>query len=77
MDQSTFNAADPLVDEIAELIDHALTSDQLASLRQSLAKRERAPLPLLLSSVCCWGGEDFLNPGGGVDDESCTRFGEA
>jgi hypothetical protein len=43
----------------------------------SQAERERAPLPLLLSSVCCWGGEDFLNPGGGVDDESCTRFGEA
>ena len=42
MDQSTFNAADPLVDEIAELIDHALTSDQLASLRQSLAKLSEA-----------------------------------
>ena len=35
MDQSTFEAADPLVDEISELVDLALTSDQLADLRQA------------------------------------------
>lgn len=36
MDPSTFSAADPFVDKIADLVDAALTSDQLASLRQVL-----------------------------------------
>ena len=42
MDQSTFEAADPLIDEISELVDGALTSEQLAVLRQSLAKLSKA-----------------------------------
>ena len=36
MDPATFAAADPLVDKIAEAIDAALSSDQLANLRQAL-----------------------------------------
>jgi hypothetical protein len=42
MDQSTFEVADPLIDEIAEIVDHALTSQQLAELRRSLAKLSEA-----------------------------------
>jgi hypothetical protein len=42
MDQSTFEAADPLVDEISELVDLALNSDQLAALRQAIAKLSEA-----------------------------------
>jgi hypothetical protein len=42
MDQSTFEAADPLVDDISELVDLTLTSDQLADLRQALSKLSAA-----------------------------------
>ena len=42
MEQSTFETADPLVDEIAELVDQALISDGFADLRQSLAKLSKA-----------------------------------
>ncbi len=41
MDQSTFEAADPLVDEIAGAVDLALTSDQLGDLRQSPGQIEQ------------------------------------
>jgi hypothetical protein len=42
MDQSTFEAADPLMDEISELVDLALASDHLADLRQALSKLSAA-----------------------------------
>ena len=38
MDRSTFEAADPLVDEIAELTDKVLTSGELARLREALTR---------------------------------------
>jgi hypothetical protein len=42
MDQSTFDAADPLLEETAVLVDQALTSDQLATLRHSLVQLSKA-----------------------------------
>jgi hypothetical protein len=36
VDLATFDAADPLVDKIADIVDSALLSDQLANLRQAL-----------------------------------------
>ena len=38
MDQSTFQDADPVIDEISELVDQSLTSDHLAELRKALVK---------------------------------------
>ncbi len=38
MDQSTFEAVDPLLDEISELIEEALSSEPLAALRQKLTQ---------------------------------------
>ena len=38
MDQSTFDAADPLLDQIAEAVENSLTSAQLADIRQLIAK---------------------------------------
>ena len=42
MDPATFEAADPLVDKIADLVDSALLSDQLANLRQALDELGKA-----------------------------------
>jgi hypothetical protein len=42
MDQSAFDAADPLVDEIADLVDDALASDQISTIRQKLAQIGKA-----------------------------------
>jgi hypothetical protein len=38
MNQSAFEAADPVLDEIADLVNQTLTSDQLIELRRTLAK---------------------------------------
>ncbi len=38
---------------------------------------KRTPLPFLKLRLCCWGVEEFSNPGGGVDDESRAGSGEA
>ena len=38
MDQSLFEAAEPILDEIAEIVDRLLDSDQLADLRLALAR---------------------------------------
>jgi hypothetical protein len=38
MDQSAYEAADPVIDEIADLVDQTLTSDQLIELRRTVAK---------------------------------------
>jgi hypothetical protein len=38
MDQSAFENADPVIDEISELVDQSLTSDHLAELRKALVK---------------------------------------
>jgi hypothetical protein len=38
MDQSTFDAVDPLLEDIADIVDATLTSDQLSALRNILAQ---------------------------------------
>ena len=38
MDKSTFETVDPLIDEIAELTDKVLASDELARLRKALTR---------------------------------------
>ena len=38
MDQSSFNSAEPILDEIAAIVDRLLDSDQLADLRLALAR---------------------------------------
>ena len=45
MDAATFDAADPLVDKIADIVDSALLSDQLAKLRQVLEELGKAVGP--------------------------------
>lgn len=45
MDPATFDAVDPLVDQIAEIVDSALLSDQLAKLRQVLEELGKAVGP--------------------------------
>jgi hypothetical protein len=42
MDQSAFEAADRVLDEIADLVDQTLTSDQLIELRRTLSKLSKA-----------------------------------
>ena len=42
MDSETFNTVDPLVGKIAEIVDAALLSDQLANLRQALEEMSKA-----------------------------------
>lgn len=42
MDQSAFEAAEPILDELAEIVDHTLTSDQQLELRRALAKLSNA-----------------------------------
>ena len=42
VDPATFDAADPLVDKIAEIVDSVLLSDQLANLRQALEELGKA-----------------------------------
>jgi len=42
MDQSTFEAADRLTDELADIVDQVLTSDQLSALRHRLAELSKA-----------------------------------
>jgi hypothetical protein len=37
LDPATFDAADHIVDKIADIVDAALLSDQLANLRQALS----------------------------------------
>ena len=45
MDPATFEAADPLVDKVADLVNSALVSDQLANLRQALDELGKAVGP--------------------------------
>ena len=42
MDQSTFETADPLIEEIAEIVDQTLVSDQLSTLRHTLVQLSSA-----------------------------------
>jgi hypothetical protein len=45
LDPESFDAAAPLVDKIADIVDSALLSDQLANLRQALEKLGKAVGP--------------------------------
>ncbi|MES2790345.1 MAG: hypothetical protein V4719_12110 [Planctomycetota bacterium] len=45
MDPATFDVADALVEQIADIVDSALLSDQLAKLRQVLEELGRAVGP--------------------------------
>jgi hypothetical protein len=45
MDRSSFESADPIVDEMADLIDRTLGSAQLSAIRQALARLSEAVGP--------------------------------
>ena len=45
MDKSAFKASQPILDEIAEIIDKALTSPQFASLREAMVQLNKAVGP--------------------------------
>jgi len=42
MDKSSFESADPIIDQLAELIDQTLESDQLTAIRQALVQLSNA-----------------------------------
>ena len=42
MDRSSFESADPIIDQLAELIDQTLDSDQLSAVRQALVQLSEA-----------------------------------
>jgi hypothetical protein len=42
MDQTTFQAAEPLLDEIAEIVDHTLNTEELAPLHRALTRLANA-----------------------------------
>jgi ribosomal protein L37E len=45
MDRSSFESADPIIDQLAELIDQTLSSAQLSAIRQALVQLSKAISP--------------------------------
>ncbi len=45
MDRSSFESADPIIDQLAELINQTLESDQLSAIRQALVQLSKAVGP--------------------------------
>ncbi len=42
MDRSSFESADPIIDQLAEMVDQVLDSDQLEAIRQALSRLSEA-----------------------------------